>query len=300
MKKLLSVILCVLLSFSLLAGCSNSNKNEQENKNATTKNEQEKSKDTSDKKEKGSIILATTTSTEDSGLLDYLLPKFKEETGIDVKVVSVGTGQALKKGEDGDADILLVHAKSDEEKFVKEGHGLQRHDVMYNDFILVGPKNDPLKLKENSPNDIVAGLKTISDKQGTFVSRGDESGTHKKELKLWETANLKPEGKWYVSAGSGMGEVLKIASEKQGYTITDRATYLKLKDTLDLDIVIEKEDNLYNQYGIIPVNPNKNKKINKDGAKEFEEWILSEKTQKLIGEYGKKEFGQSLFIPNAK
>ncbi len=276
MKKFLLISLSVLLVFTMLVGCS------------------------ANKKVGGSIILATTTSTQDSGLLDYLLPKFTEDTGVEVKVVSVGTGQAIQKGKDGDADILLVHAKASEEEFVSEGHGTERHDVMYNDFILVGPKDDSLKLKESSPNDILAGLKSISENQAIFVSRGDDSGTHKKELEIWKEAGIEPQGDWYLSAGSGMGDVLKIASEKQGYTLTDRATYLSLRDTLELDIIIEKDENLFNQYGIIPVNPEKSDKINAEGAKAFMDWMLSKEGQELIGKYGVEEYGMPLFIPNGK
>ncbi len=276
MKKFLVVTLSILLVFTLLVGCS------------------------ANKKIGGSIILSTTTSTQDSGLLDYLLPKFTEDTGVEVKVVAVGTGKALQMGKDGEADVLLVHAKASEEEFVKEGHGLERKDVMYNDFILVGPKDDPLKLKENSSNDILTGLKTISENQSKFVSRGDDSGTHKKELEIWKEAGIEPQGEWYISAGSGMADVLKIASEKGAYTLTDRATYLSLRNTLDLDIIIEKDKNLFNQYGIIPVNPEKNDKINAEGAKAFMNWMLSKKGQELIGKYGVEEYGMPLFVPNAK
>lgn len=272
MKRFLVIALSVLLVFTLLVGCSS-------------------------KKE---IILSTTTSTQDSGLLDFLIPKFTKDTGIEVKVIAVGTGKALQMGKDGEADVLLVHAKASEEEFVNEGHGLERKDVMYNDFILVGPEEDPLKLKESSPNDILLGLKTIAQNQFRFVSRGDDSGTHKKELEIWKSASIEPEGDWYISAGSGMADVLKIANEKKGYTITDRATYLSLRTTLDLDVIIEKDENLFNQYGIIPVNPDKNDKINSAGAKAFMGWILSEKGQKLISEFGVEEFGMPLFVPNAK
>ncbi|MCF6460355.1 substrate-binding domain-containing protein [Clostridium sp. Cult3] len=277
MKKFLTVSLSVILIFTLLVGCG-----------------QKQDKDG------GSIILSTTTSTQDSGLLDYLLPIFKDETGIEVKVIAVGTGKALQMGKDGEADILLVHAKESEEEFVAEGHGLERHDVMYNDFILVGPGDDPLNLKVEHPNDILEGLKILAETETEFVSRGDDSGTHKKELSIWKEAGIEPEGDWYISAGSGMGDVLKIADEKRAYTITDRGTYLSMKDDLDLDIIIEGDENLFNQYGIIPVNPEKNDKINAEDAKTFMEWMLSDKTQELIGEFGVEEYGMPLFIPNAK
>ncbi len=287
MKKSLAIVLSLVLILMSLVGCGN---------NAQQQEQQPQQQ----VEPAGSIILSTTTSTNDSGLLDYLLPKFTEKTGIEVKVVAVGTGKALQMGKDGEADILLVHAKASEEEFVEEGHGTERKDVMYNDFVLVGPKEDPLKLKENYPNDIIGAFKVIEQSQGKFVSRGDDSGTHKKELSIWEEAGIEPAGEWYLSAGSGMGDVLKIASEKAAYTMTDRATYLSLRDTLDLDIIVENDNRLFNQYGIIPVNPNKNNKINAEGAKTFMDWMLSEEAQNLIGEYGKDKYGMPLFIPNAE
>ena len=277
MRKRFSLVLTVVIVLTLLVGCGG------------------------EKSSAGdSIILSTTTSTEDSGLLDYLLPKFKEETGIEVKVIAVGTGKALQMGIDGEADILLVHAKESEEEFVAEGHGLERHDVMYNDFILVGPGEDPLNLKSDYPNNILEGLKTLEETETEFVSRGDDSGTHKKELSIWKEAGLEPEGDWYISAGAGMGDVLKIADEKRAYTITDRGTYLSMKENLDLEIIIEGDENLFNQYGIIPVNPDKSDKINAEGAKKFMDWLLSDEVQELIGGFGVEEYGMPLFIPNAK
>lgn len=247
-----------------------------------------------------SIILSTTTSTENSGLLDFLLPTFTEDTGIEVKVVAVGTGQALKMGEDGDADVLLVHAKSSEEEFIKAGHGLERFDVMYNDFILIGPVNDPLNVKEFASADIAKGLYSIHEHNATFISRGDDSGTHKMELSLWQEIGIEPQGDWYFSVGQGMGQVIQIANEKLAYTLSDRATYLSMLDKIELEIIIEGDNRLFNQYGIIAVNPEKSAKINHSGAQEFKNWILSEKGQQLIGEFGKDIYGQSLFIPNAE
>lgn len=249
--------------------------------------------------ENPTIILSTTTSTQDSGLLDYLLPIFHADTGYEVKTIAVGTGKALQMGRDGEADLLLVHAKADELTFVDEGHGTERHDVMYNDFILVGPAEDPAGLKTAYGNDILGGLKSIAEQQATFVSRGDDSGTHKKELKIWQTAGIEPAGDWYLSAGSGMADVLKLANEKQAYTITDRATYLSMKSDLDLEILIEGDENLYNQYGVIPVNPEKSDQINNEGALALMNWLISDKGQELIASFGVKEFGQPLFIPNA-
>lgn len=295
MKKILTSILALLLILSLLVGCAPAEEEPAEEPVETPLEEVVGE----EAEEKGSIILSTTTSTQDSGLLDYLLPIFTEDTGIEVKTVAVGTGKALQMGRDGEADVLLVHAKADELIFVEEGHGSERHDVMYNDYVLVGPAEDALGLKENSPNDITQGLKTISEGGATFVSRGDDSGTHKKELAIWKVAGIEPTGEWYLEAGAGMGDVLKITNEKQAYTISDRATYLSNKGDLDLEVIIEGDDNLFNQYGIIPVNPEKNDLINNEGAIEFMNWMLSDKGQGLIEEYGIEEYGQPLFVPNA-
>ncbi len=291
MKKGLLLLVSFLLVFSLLVGCSPKAPDVVE----TPVVETPVTPDTPVVVENGEIILATTTSTQDSGLLDFLLPLFTKDTGIEVKTVSVGTGKALQMGRDGEADVLLVHAKADELKLVEEGHGTERRDVMYNDFILVGPKNGTVA----KGSDIEGGLKFISENNLIFVSRGDDSGTHKKELNIWKAAGIEPAGDWYLESGSGMGDVLKIADDKQGYTLTDRATYLSMKDTLDLEIVIEGNDVMYNQYGVIPVDPNK-ANINKEGAIEFMNWITSVKGQDLIKEFGVEEYGQPLFIPNFK
>ncbi|MEY8304609.1 substrate-binding domain-containing protein [Anaerosalibacter bizertensis] len=285
MKKKTLILFVLVLALSL-AGCGNNNESSEPAEKETPKENRE-------------MILATTTSTQDSGLLDYLLPIFKEDTGIDVKVVAVGTGEALKLGENGDADCLLVHAKEKEEEFIKNGYGVERHDVMYNDFIIVGPEEDPAKVKENAPNDVVEAFKSISENEADFVSRGDESGTHVKENGIWEAAEIEPTGDWYISAGKGMGAVLQMADEKKAYTLTDRATYLSMEDDLDLVIVTEKDERLYNQYGVIMLNTEKHD-IKEEESKEFIDWMLSEKGQKLIGEYGKEEYGQALFIPNAE
>ncbi|MCW7999374.1 tungsten ABC transporter substrate-binding protein [Clostridium sp. cpc1] len=285
MKKKTLILFVLVLALSL-AGCGNNN-------------ESSEPVETEASKEGREMTLATTTSTQDSGLLDYLLPIFKEDTGIDVKVVAVGTGEALKLGENGDADCLLVHAKEKEEEFIKNGYGVERHDVMYNDFIIVGPEEDPAKVKENAPNDVVEAFKAISENEADFVSRGDESGTHVKENGIWEIGEIEPTGDWYISAGKGMGAVLQMADEKKAYTLTDRATYLSMEDDLDLVIVTEKDERLYNQYGVIMLNTEKHD-IKEEESKEFIDWMLSEKGQKLIGEYGKEEYGQALFIPNAE
>jgi tungstate transport system substrate-binding protein len=248
--------------------------------------------------EKKEVILSTTTSTQDSGLLETLLPEFTKDTGYDIKVVAVGSGQALKMGEEGEADVLLVHAKASEEEFIKAGHGLQRFDVMYNDFVLIGPKGDTV-LKNNAQNEALKALQYIKDNKLKFVSRGDDSGTHKAELKLWKALTIEPTGDWYISAGKGMGAVIQMADEMKAYTISDRATFLSMQDKVNLEIVVEQDPKLYNQYGVIAVNPNKNDKINGIGAEAFVDWIRSEKVQKLIGQFGVEKYGQPLFIPNA-
>jgi len=295
--KKISLILVVLLSIFMMA-CSSPSTTDVSD--LDEKNNQVAEENNTPVIEDSELILSTTTSTENSGLLDYILPEFTKDTGYDVKVVAVGTGQALQMGKDGDADVLLVHAKASEEEFVAEGHGVERFDVMYNDFVLLGPSEDSLKLKEESGSDIVKALSIISESEKTFVSRGDDSGTHKKELQLWKSANVEPSGDWYVEAGQGMGAVIQMANELEGYTLTDRATYLSMMNDLDLQVVVEGDSTLFNQYGVIAVDPNKNDQINAPGAQAFVDWMLSDKIQGLIAEFGKIEFGQSLFIPNAK
>ena len=244
------------------------------------------------------IILATTTSTEDSGLLDVILPDFTEKTGIAVDVIAVGTGQALQLGVDGNADVLLVHARAREDEFMANGDGVRREEVMYNDFVIVGPEADPAGVKGMS--NAAEALQKIAEAQATFISRGDDSGTHTKELSVWKAAGIEPSGDWYVSAGQGMGDVLNMAKEQQAYTLSDRATYLALvKEGLDLVVLVEGDPVLFNPYGVIAVNPAKNDQIQNDLANQFIDWIISVPTQEMIGEYGKAEFGQSLFIPNS-
>ncbi len=242
------------------------------------------------------IILATTTSTEQTGLLDALIPDFTEKTGIEVKVVAVGTGQALEMGQNGEADVVLVHAKSSEETFVEEGYGIKRYDVMYNDFVLVGTE----PLPEAYKNDILGALQYIAAEQLPFVSRGDDSGTHKKELAIWKKALIEPNGSWYISAGKGMGEVLQMADEMRAFTLSDRGTYLSMQGNLELKVVVENAPDLLNQYGIIVVNPDKNPNVHQDEAQQFLEWMLSKETQQKIGAFGVETYGQALFVPNAK
>lgn len=245
-----------------------------------------------------SIILATTTSTQDSGLLDYLLPRFTEETGVKVEVIAVGTGQALTLGQDGNADVLLVHARSLEDQFMADGHGVRREDVMYNDFIIVGPADDPAGIK--GATSAANALAKIAKAQATFVSRGDKSGTHSKELAIWKAAGVDPAGDWYISAGQGMGEVLTMSSEMSAYTLTDRATYLaRFKAGLALEIMIEGDPILFNPYGVIAVNPDKSPKIQLDLANAFIDWLTSLPVQQKISEFGVEEFGQPLFKPDS-
>ena len=247
---------------------------------------------------KGKITLSTTTSTQDSGLLKYLLPVFTRETGWNVDTIAVGTGAALKMGRDGDADVLLVHAKADEIKFVADGFGVKRYDVMYNDFLVVGPD---LKVIPHNDN-VIQTFKDIASKNLPFVSRGDNSGTDIMEKNLWKTAGLDPKNlSKYTSVGQGMGATLQMAYEMKAYTLTDRATWLTLMrdKKIDLPAVCEKAADLLNYYGVIAVNPAKYPKINVAGGQAFVDWMLKDSTQKIIGQYGVAEFGAPLFTPNA-
>jgi tungstate transport system substrate-binding protein len=241
--------------------------------------------------------MATTTSTDNSGLLAYLLPHFEKEAGATVHVIAVGTGKALKLGETGDVDIVLVHARPAEDKFVADGFGAYRRDVMYNDFLFVGPAGDPAGLA--AAGSAVEVMKRLADTRARFVSRGDDSGTHKQERRLWKHAGVTPSGSWYVESGQGMGAVLLMASSMQAYTLTDRATYLKLKSKLDLVPALEGDPVLFNPYGVIPVNPQRHPDVAFGLAEKFVQWITSPPTQKLIAEFGRAEFGMSLFHPNA-
>ncbi|MBP6492466.1 MAG: substrate-binding domain-containing protein [Clostridia bacterium] len=247
----------------------------------------------------GKIILATTTSTQDSGLLDVILPDFTAKTGYEVDVIAVGSGEAMKMGENGEADVLLVHSPAAEKEFVAAGHSPERFDVMYNDFIILGPTEDPAGIKAAAPDNAQAAFQKIYDDQVTFVSRADDSGTHKKELSIWEKLTLTPSGDWYVETGKGMGDVITMTNEMLGYTLADRATWLNMSEGTDLQIVTEGDKDLFNQYGVMVVDPSKNDQINAEGALAFQNWILSEETQALIGTYGVEEYGLALFTPNA-
>ncbi len=245
-----------------------------------------------------SIVVSSTTSTQDSGLFGHILPLFKAKTGIDVKVISQGTGQALDTGRRGDADVVFVHARGQEEKFVAEGHGVKRHPVMYNDFVLIGPKNDPAGARGK---DIVAGLKAVQAKGQPFISRGDRSGTHSAELRLWKAAGIdidgKDKGAWYRPIGQGMGAALNTASASNAYVLADRGTWLSFKNRGDLAIIVEGDNRLFNQYGVILVNPEKHKHVKKEAGQAFINWLISPEGQKAINEY--KINGQQLFFANA-
>jgi tungstate transport system substrate-binding protein len=241
------------------------------------------------------LILATTTSTQDSGLLDVLVPEFEKQSGYTVQTVAVGTGQALKMGEEGNADVLLVHAPASEKTFMEGGFGAERALVMHNDFIVVGPAGDPAGIKGGTS--ALKALKTIAAAGAPFVSRGDDSGTHKAELALWKKAEITPEGEWYIETGQGMGATLKVAGEKTAYTLTDRATYLANPE--GLEILVEGDAVLLNVYHVITVNPEKWPKVNVEGAKAFTQFMNDPDTQKLIGEFGVDKYGQPLFFPDA-
>ena len=243
------------------------------------------------------LRLATTTSTENSGLLGAILPDFERKTGIKVHVIAVGTGKALRMGRDGDVDVVLVHARSAEEKFVAQRYGVERFPVMHNDFIIVGPKDDPAGVTTVSPN-VVAALQRIAASKTRFISRGDDSGTHKKELSLWRAADIAPRGQWYLQAGQGMGKVLQMASEMQAYTLTDRGTWLAMRDKLDLKLLVEGDERLFNPYGIIAVNPARHPGVKYREAKALIEWFTSEETKRKIADF--RVGGEQLFVPEGE
>lgn len=241
------------------------------------------------------LKMATTTSTENSGLLKYLLPKFEQKTGINVKVIAVGSGKAMKMGEMGDVDVLLVHARKMEDEFVAAGYGVNRRDVMYNDFIVVGPANDPANLKGGK--DVIAGFKKLAGSGSKFISRGDNSGTDVMEKDYWKKAGIEPKGQpWYVSAGLGMGEVLTMAAQLPGYTLSDRATYGAYRAKTGLAIVLQGDPQMFNPYGVIAVNPAKHPGINYADAMKFVEWVTSKEGQDAIASY--KVEGEQLFFPD--
>jgi tungstate transport system substrate-binding protein len=246
------------------------------------------------------LILATTTSTQDSGLLDVLIPLFQEQTGYNVKTVSVGTGAALALGARGEADVVLVHAPASEVDWMNQGNGTERLLVMHNDFIIVGPPSDPAHIKGDS--DAVAAMKKIADAKASFVSRGDNSGTNQLELQLWQKAGVDPHGQpWYIESGTGMGQTLIIADQREAYTISDRATWLAFSNRVELPIMVERDPALLNVYHVMPVNPAKfpNVPINTVGGKAFADFMVAPETQTVIGDFGKDKYNQQLFVPDA-
>jgi tungstate transport system substrate-binding protein len=241
------------------------------------------------------LTLATTTSVQDSGLLDALLPSFKERTGVEVKVVAVGTGQALELGRRGDADVLLVHDPDAEQRFLDEGHGSLRRVVMHNDFVLVGPPDDPAGVR--GERSAAGALARVAGRQAPFVSRGDESGTHKKEQALWRLSKAEPGGGWYVRAGGGMAQTLRLADEKRAYTLTDRGTFLAQRKGLDLAVLVEGDPLLVNVYSVILVSPEKHPHVKQDAARQFADFLTSDEGRRIIADFGKDRLGQPLFRP---
>lgn len=245
------------------------------------------------------VIVQSTTSTQNSGLFDHILPKFTDKTGIEVRVVAVGTGQALKNARNGDGDVVLVHSKPDEEKFVADGWGVKRYDVMYNDFVIVGPSSDPAGIA--GLNDADQALEKIAEAEAPFASRGDNSGTHKAELRLWKKTGIDPtfaSGDWYLETGSGMGTTLNTAVGKHAYALTDRGTWLSFANKSDFEVLVQGDPALFNQYGVILVNPEKHPRVKADKGKVFVDWLISGEGQKAIASY--KIDGQQLFFPNSR
>jgi tungstate transport system substrate-binding protein len=285
-KKALTLQITLMMLIGALAGCGGASQPTQTSEPAATAAEPR------------TLILATTTSTENSGLLDFILPDFETEHNVHVDVIAVGTGQALKLGEDGNADVLMVHARAKEDAFMDAGHGVRREDVMYNDFVIVGPADDPAGIR--GMTDAGEAFQELAQAEGTFVSRGDDSGTHTKERTIWAAAGVEPVGDWYVSAGQGMGAVLTMADEQQAYTLSDRATYLaRTLEGIDLEILVEGDPILFNPYGVIAVNPDKGDHIKNDLANAFIDWLISVPTQEKIGQFGVDEFGAPLFTPDS-
>jgi tungstate transport system substrate-binding protein len=242
------------------------------------------------------VILATTTSTQDSGLLDVLVPAFERDSNRQVKTVAVGSGEAIELGSRGEADVLLVHSPDDEEAFMQTGKGGERRLVMHNDFVIVGPPDDPAGIKGLSSTE---ALQRIAKEEAAFISRGDDSGTHNLELKLWDEAGVKPAGTWYQETGQGMGATLRIADQKRAYTISDRGTHLSTEDSTDLDVLVEGEPRLLNIYHVIDIDPRAGPRVNAAGGRAFAKWIVAPEAQGMIGAFGRKEFGRPLFVPDA-
>ncbi|NLM43697.1 MAG: solute-binding protein [Clostridiales bacterium] len=291
MKRFLAFVL-ILSMILTLAACSKPATEVQEEPESPSVSEEKT--ETSDLEK--SITLATTTSTQDTGLLDTLVPAFTEKYGVEVKVIAVGTGEAIEMGKRGDADVILVHSRKAEDAFVEEGYGVNRKDVMYNFYFLVGSEDDPAKVAET--NNAVEAMNAIAESKSTFVSRGDDSGTHKKEKELWKSADIDPQGnEWYMEVGQGMGATLTIANEEGGYTLVDSGTWYAYQDKVNMKIVLEGDRALFNPYGVIAVNPEKHPNVAHNSAMAFIEFITSEEGQKIIGDY--KKNGYQLFVPDA-
>lgn len=303
-NKLMALALCAAMTLSM-AGCSGK---AEETTAAATEAAPESAAETEAATEEAAeskaeaedvLLMATTTSTDNTGLLDYLQPLFLEDTGIELQWTAVGTGDAIQKAKDGEVDVILVHSKAKEEAFVEEGYGVERVQVMYNDFVIIGPKDGPIA----KTDDISAAFKQIHDEELTFISRGDNSGTHNKETGIWEKLEIADyeSNPNYISAGAGMGDTINMADEKSGYCLSDRGTWLAKKaDYPDMDIVCEGSSELLNQYGVIAVSPEKYEDTNIDAANTFIEWICSPEIQEKIGQFGVEEYGEPLFFPNAE
>jgi tungstate transport system substrate-binding protein len=300
LSTMIAMVLVIIIMATMITACTSSgsvDKKVEESVNETPNETVNSETNVDTSKLEKDIVLATTTSTQDTGLLDVLVPAFTEKYGVNVKVVAVGTGEAIEMGKRGDADVILVHSRKAEDAFVEEGYGVNRKDVMYNFFFLVGPKDDPAKVSDTK--DVVSAMKAIAESGATFVSRGDESGTHKKEKEVWNVANINPQGNsWYKELGQGMGATLTTANEMGAYTLVDSGTWYAYQDKVDMKIVLEGDPALFNPYGVIAVNPEKYPNIGYNSAMAFIEFITSEEGQKIIGEY--KKNGYQLFVPDAK
>ncbi len=273
-RKMFPILIVPLLLVALIAGCGG-------NKTVA----------------RTDLILATTTSTQDSGLLDQWVPMFEAENPYNVKVIAVGSGQAMDMGRNGECDVMLVHSPADEQKLMADGFAINRQAVMHNDYIVVGPSSDPAKIKGAAS--ALDAFKAIANTQSKFISRGDNSGTNTKELSIWKSASISPSGTWYVQSGKGMGDTLRIASEQSAYTLSDRGTYLSLKDQLDMQVLFEGDPALFNNYHVMMVNPDKYPDVNSAGAQAFEDFVLSPEAQEFLNTYGVDQYGQQLFYPDA-
>jgi tungstate transport system substrate-binding protein len=297
-RRIFALLMLLALLSSLLVGCGDEEKATATAQAAHVEPTAVPSEAPQAPAESQNLILATTTSTENSGLLAYLLPDFEQEYNVSVDVIAVGTGQAMTLGEDGNADVLMVHARAREDAFMDAGHGVRREDLMYNDFVIVGPPSDPAGIQ--GMKKASRAFEEIAKAEAAFVSRGDDSGTHTKEKEIWAAAAIEPSGDWYISAGQGMGAVLTMAEEQQAYTLSDRATYLaRTLEGTDLVILVEGDPILFNPYGVIAVNPSKGAHIKNDLANTFIDWLISLPTQEKIAQFGVAEFGAPLFTPDS-